>query len=159
MIEFTDDQIAGVIILSLIKHSDERGWLMELYRDDGITPKYHPQMSYMSMTLPGVARGPHEHEDQADYFCFIGPSNFRIYLWDNRPDSPTYRYRQKFVAGIDRPTSVLVPKGVVHAYKNIGAEPGIVINCPNRLYRGEGRRSPVDEIRHESDPDTIFVLD
>jgi dTDP-4-dehydrorhamnose 3,5-epimerase len=159
MDQFTDGQIAGIIIRNLVKYTDERGWLTELFRIDDIAPKFHPQMAYMSVTLPGIARGPHEHVDQADFFCFIGPSNFRIYLWDNRQDSPTYRYKQTFVSGIDRPASVLIPKGVVHAYKNIGTEPGMVINCPNRLYRGEGRRSPIDEIRHEDDPDTIYRLD
>jgi len=34
-----------------------------------------------------------------------------------------------------------------------------VINCPNRLYAGEGRREPVDEIRHEDDANTIFRMD
>jgi dTDP-4-dehydrorhamnose 3,5-epimerase len=47
----------------------------------------------------------------------------------------------------------------VHAYQNIGAVDGIVINCPNRLYRGQGRREQVDEIRHEDDPNTPFRMD
>jgi dTDP-4-dehydrorhamnose 3,5-epimerase len=53
---------------------------------------------------------------------------------------------------------VVVPAGVVHAYKNIGDVPGMVFNAPNRLFAGEGRKEPVDEIRHESDPDSPFVL-
>jgi dTDP-4-dehydrorhamnose 3,5-epimerase len=61
-------------------------------------------------------------------------------------------------AGEDAPVAVIVPKGVVHAYRNVGSVAGIVINCPNRLYLGEGRREPVDEIRHEDDPDTIFRI-
>ena len=61
--------------------------------------------------------------------------------------------------GEDNPKSVLVPKGVVHAYRNIGQAAGIVINCPNRLYMGEGKREEIDEIRHEDDPDTIFRID
>ena len=36
---------------------------------------------------------------------------------------------------------------------------GVVINFPNRLYMGAGRREEVDEIRHEDDPETIFRLD
>ena len=34
-------------------------------------------------------------------------------------------------------------------YQNIGDADGIVINCPNRLYSGAGRKEEVDEIRHE----------
>jgi dTDP-4-dehydrorhamnose 3,5-epimerase len=41
----------------------------------------------------------------------------------------------------------------------VGQQPGLVINCPNRLYMGEARREPVDEIRHEDDPQTIYRMD
>jgi dTDP-4-dehydrorhamnose 3,5-epimerase len=54
---------------------------------------------------------------------------------------------------------VLVPKGVVHAYRNVGEVPGIVINCPNQLYAGQDKKQPVDEIRHEDDPETIYRMD
>ena len=63
------------------------------------------------------------------------------------------------VVGEDNPKSVLVPKGVVHAYQNIGDVPGIVINCPNQLYMGQGKRQPIDEIRHEDDPETIYRIE
>ena len=62
-------------------------------------------------------------------------------------------------AGEKAPKSVLIPAGVVHAYKNIGSVLGMVVNCPNRLYAGHGRSAPVDEIRHESDLNSIFQLD
>jgi dTDP-4-dehydrorhamnose 3,5-epimerase len=63
------------------------------------------------------------------------------------------------IAGADDPKAVIVPQGVVHAYRNVGDVDGLVINCPNRLYRGAGRREPADEIRYEDDPHTIFRLD
>jgi dTDP-4-dehydrorhamnose 3,5-epimerase len=151
--------IDGVIIRQLKKYTDRRGWLIELYRRDELDAEFTPAMSYVSMTSPGVARGPHEHVDQADCFCFIGPSTFRLYLWDNRTGSPTYGLKATYDLGEQNPAAVIVPKGVVHAYKNIGSTDGIVYNAPNRLYAGEGRRDPVDEIRHEDDPDSQFKLD
>ena len=156
---FQRGKIHGVAGSDLRKFVDERGWLAELFRHDELAAEFYPMMAYISTTQPGVQRGPHEHEEQADFFCFIGPSNFKLRLWDNRPDSETYRHVMTLFVGEDNPKSVLVPKGVVHAYKNIGHVPGIVINCPNRLYMGEGRRQPIDEIRHEDDPDTIFRLE
>jgi dTDP-4-dehydrorhamnose 3,5-epimerase len=54
---------------------------------------------------------------------------------------------------------VLVPLGVAHAYKNVSDSSGIVINCPNRLYMGQGKQEPIDEIRHEDDPNTPFRID
>ena len=55
--------------------------------------------------------------------------------------------------------AVIVPAGVVHAYRNVGTMPGLVFNAPNRIYRGWGRKSPVDEIRHEDHPGCIFRVD
>ena len=52
-----------------------------------------------------------------------------------------------------------LPAGVVHAYKNTSDEPGLVFNAPNRLYAGEGKQAPVDEIRHEESAASLFVLD
>jgi dTDP-4-dehydrorhamnose 3,5-epimerase len=54
---------------------------------------------------------------------------------------------------------VIVPPGVVHGYRNIGDQAGLVVNLPNRLYKGQGRSEPVDEIRHEGDPHTCFRID
>jgi dTDP-4-dehydrorhamnose 3,5-epimerase len=53
----------------------------------------------------------------------------------------------------------IVPPGVVHAYKNIGTENGIVFNGPNRLYSGKEKKSTIDEIRHEDVAGSPFHLD
>jgi dTDP-4-dehydrorhamnose 3,5-epimerase len=157
--EFAKGPIDGVVVRPLKKFVDERGWLSELFRVDELDAEFHPAMAYISFTEPGVTRGPHEHADQADFFCFIGPSNFKIRVWDNRPDSPTYNRVTTVYGGADNPLSILIPKGVVHAYRNVGSSPGAVINLPNRLFMGEGRREEVDEIRHEDDPDTKYRMD
>lgn len=156
---FQTGAIHDVVIWPLRKFHDDRGWLSELFRHDDLNAEFFPVMSYISSTRPGVTRGPHEHVDQADLFCFIGPSNFKLSMWDNRPESPTYRHVMTIVAGQDDPQAVIVPKGVIHAYQNVGEEDGIVINCPNRLYKGEQRREAVDEIRHEDAPNAIFRMD
>ena len=153
---FKDGEIEGVIVKNLAKYKDQRGWLIEVLRDDECEKQYQPVMSYVSETLPGVARGPHEHVDQADTFAFIGPSNFKLFLWDNRKHSPTFNNRLAVVVGVDNPASVIIPPGVVHAYKNVGEVNGWVLNFPNQLYRGEGKKQPVDEIRHEEETDSPF---
>ena len=155
---FEVGEINDVVVRSLQKFRDARGWLSELFRDDELAAEFFPKMAYVSSTKAGVTRGPHEHVDQADLFCFLGPSNFKLRMWDNRPDSTTYRRMMTIVAGEDNPQSVIVPKGVVHAYQNVGDKDGIVINCPNRLYMGENRKEPIDEIRHEDDPNTIYRM-
>jgi dTDP-4-dehydrorhamnose 3,5-epimerase len=156
---FREGTIDGVVIRPLKRFADARGWLIELFREDELQPAQYPAMAYVSQTLPGVARGPHEHREQTDYFGFVGPGDFRLYLWDIRPNSPTLYHRQTLVAGESDPQAVIVPPGVVHAYKNISQVSGLVFNCPNRLYAGQGRHEPVDEIRHEDHTDTPYAFD
>jgi len=157
--QFKRGQIRDVVVRDVRKFVDERGWLAELFRHDEMEAEYFPAMCYISSTEPGVQRGPHEHVDQADFFVFIGPSNFKLRLWDNRADSETYRHVTTLYVGADNPKAVLVPKGVVHAYRNVGSASGIVINCPNRLYMGAGKREEIDEIRHEDDPATVYRME
>jgi len=156
---FVEGLIDDVVTYPLRIFQDDRGWLSELFRHDELAPEFYPEMAYISFTRPGTQRGPHEHVEQADLFCFIGPSTFNIRLWDNRKDSQTYNRMTSLEVGVNNPMAVVVPKGVVHGYKNIGDVDGMVVNCPNRLYMGKDRSEPIDEIRHEDDPHTIFRMD
>ncbi len=155
--DWQDAPIDGCRVTPLRKFSDARGWLAEFFRHDELPAARHPVMGYISMTHPGVARGPHEHTAQTDLFVFFD-GTFRLYLWDTREDSPTYGHRQVMDLGRERPAVALVPPGVVHAYRNVGLEEAMIINCPNQLYAGEGKKGPVDEIRHEERLDTRFVM-
>ena len=144
----------GIVIKELNQFHDDRGWLVELFRED--ETDFRPVMSYVSMTKPGISRGPHEHCDQSDYFCFFG--NFRLYLWDNRSGSSTFGKEMTFdMCGT--PHIAIVPPHVVHAYKNIGDNEGLVLNLPDRLYRGSSKKEPVDEIRYEGDPSSPFRIE
>jgi len=156
---FSEGAIEGVVVRKLKRFFDDRGWLTELFRHDELEKEFYPAMAYISSTIPGVTRGPHEHWDQADLFCFIGPSNFKLRLWDNRRDSETFGSVMTMVVGEKDPASVLIPAGVVHGYQNVGDVDGIVINCPNRLYAGAGRKEKVDEIRHENNGESMFTMD
>ncbi|SPQ01380.1 dTDP-4-dehydrorhamnose 35-epimerase related protein [Candidatus Sulfobium mesophilum] len=143
----------GVVIKELNVFTDERGWLTELFRND--ETDFRPVMSYVSLTKPGISRGPHEHVDQSDFFCFLG--NFRLCLWDNRKGSVSFG--EKFVLDTGgKPVTAIVPPGVVHAYKNMGPAEGLVLNLPDRLFRGQGKKDPVDEVRYENDPDSPFRI-
>lgn len=156
---FTIGPIDDVEITDLKTYRDQRGWLTELFRVDELHDAHAPAMAYVSETLPGVVRGPHEHVDQTDCFVFIGPGDFLVRLWDARPNSPTYGRQLDTVVGASRPARVIVPPGVVHGYKNVSQQPGWVFNAPNRLFAGKGKKEAVDEIRHEHQPDSPYVLE
>ena len=129
--------IHGVVVKKLAMYGDQRGWLTEVYRSDEAA--YKPEMAYVSFTNHNKIRGPHEHKQQSDFFIFTGPGKFIVYLWDNRKSSPTYKEKLKLVVG-EEPTSILIPPGVVHAYKCISKDGGFNINLPDTLYKGKGKK-------------------
>lgn len=147
--------IPGVLVRRLERFADPRGWLVELYRDDELPDGFDPAMAYISVTHPGVARGPHEHRGQTDGFAFLSGS-FELHLWENRPGMG--EASEVLDVGEANPVFVTVPPGVVHAYKNVGGGDAFVLNFPDRLYAGRGRKEPVDEIRHEDVPGSRFRL-
>ncbi|MFH1187883.1 MAG: dTDP-4-dehydrorhamnose 3,5-epimerase family protein [bacterium] len=146
-----------VIIKELKKNDDDRGWLTEIFRIDETELK--PEMGYVSITKPSVVRGPHEHKNQSDFFVFLGRGKFRLYLWENRKGKENFRELKTYEVGEGNPVSVIVPPGVVHGYKCVSEEPGLVINLPNKLYKGEGKKDEVDEIRWETDKNSPFIID
>ena len=148
--------IAGIEIKELILNKDDRGWLAEIFRDD--EADYKPAMAYLSLTNPGVIRGPHEHKHQSDYFIFAGPGDFEVYLWDNREDSNTYGEAITIHAGAMRPLSLIVPPGVVHGYKCVSEVPALSFNLPDKLYRGAKKSAEVDEIRWENDTNSPYKI-
>lgn len=154
---FKEGEIEGVIIKKLEQYADKRGCLVETFRRDELPDNLLPEMSYLSYTKPGIGRGPHEHNRQTDIFCFAGPGNFRIKLWDNRKNSITYSNYMELFGGKDNMITVIVPPGVVHGYENISDEDGLVLNFPDRLYRGKGKKGDVDEIRHEDEEDEFYL--
>ncbi len=156
---FEEGEIGEVVIKPLKCFEDARGGLIELVREDELAPENHSCMAYISQTLPGVCRGPREHSQQTDYFAFVGPGDFKLYLWDNRKHSATFQHRKTLLVGESNRQAVLVPPGVVRAYKAISDTPGWVFNTPNRLYAGEGRKEPIDELRHEDIESSPFQLD
>jgi dTDP-4-dehydrorhamnose 3,5-epimerase len=141
------------IILMKVNH-DHRGWLTEIFRNDELPEAFKDvaTMGYVSLTHPHVIRGPHQHQNQTDYFIFIS-GIWNLKLWD--ADT-----KQSIIIPILQPTAVIVPPPIIHAYANVGSTDGLTINLPNRLYKGPGKAFPIDEIRHEDNPafDTSDML-
>jgi len=154
-----ESKIKGVKVYELDKYEDGRGWLSEVWRRDELEAGEVPAMTYISLTKPGVARGPHEHVHQTDLFGFVGPSTFKLFLWDNREDSETHELHETHDLGVDKFAVAIIPPGVVHGYKNIGESDGVVVNAANTLYKGEGKTEEPDEVRHEADVESKFKID
>lgn len=150
--------LPGVRVEALPVFKDARGSLHELFRVDEVPAGFKPLMACSSWSHPGVARGPHQHVGQDDYFTFAGPSNFRVYLWDDRPGAAGSAKGWLINTGAQAPTRLHVPRGVVHAYQNVGPTEGLVVTVTSLLFKGAGRRDPVDEIRHELNPQSPYKI-
>jgi dTDP-4-dehydrorhamnose 3,5-epimerase len=142
--------LPGVRVEALPVFKDQRGTLHELFRVDEIPAGFQPLMACSSWSHPNVARGPHQHVAQDDYFTFAGPSNFRVYLWDDRPGSAKSARGWVINTGENAPARIYVPRG--------GNASGLVVTVTSLLFKGKGRKDPVDEIRHELDPNSPYRL-
>lgn len=146
--------LPGVVITPIDIYRDNRGSLLELFRSDLLDNV--PVMGYLSYTLPGVARGPHEHRYQTDIFVFVD-GLVQLKLWDNRPTTRT-KSNLTLMVGKDSPVRVIIPPGIVHGYRNLGISPVLILNFPDKLYKGPGKKEEIDEIRYEDNMNTPFIL-
>lgn len=77
-----------------------------------------------------------------------------VHAWSDRPMG-------WWPQGVKRPADVQRIPETLDWDLWLGPVPGLwyVFNGPNRLYAGEGKKEPVDEIRHEVAPGSPLRLD
>jgi dTDP-4-dehydrorhamnose 3,5-epimerase len=133
--------ISGVKIKQLKIIPDERGRLMEILRSDDHEFIKFGQV-YMTTAYPDVVKGWHYHKKQIDNMTVL-KGMMKLVLYDNRPNSPTYKELNEIFFGDHNPVLVQIPNLVLHGFKCISETEAIVINCPTELYN---RKEP-DEFR------------
>jgi dTDP-4-dehydrorhamnose 3,5-epimerase len=133
--------INGVKIKQLKVIPDERGRLMEVLRSDEPEFTKFGQV-YVTTAYPGVVKGWHYHKKQIDNMATI-KGMMKLVLYDNRPESPSYKEINEIFFGEYNPILVQIPNMVLHGFKCISETEAIVINCPTELYN---RKEP-DEFR------------
>ncbi|OIQ10486.1 dTDP-4-dehydrorhamnose 3,5-epimerase [Moorella thermoacetica] len=111
--------IAGVQIKKLVRHCDDRGFFMEILREDDEIFSHFGQAS-MSKSYPGVIKAFHYHEHQDDLW-FFPVGNAQVVLYDLREDSPTRGETNVFYLGEDNPVLLLIPRMVAHGYRVLGS--------------------------------------
>ncbi len=133
--------IKDVTVKNLIKHVDDRGFFMEILRDDDKLLKRFGQAS-MSMTYPGVVKAFHYHKRQDDLW-FFPSGNAQVVLHDLREDSPTKGETNVFYMGENNPILLFIPAGVAHGYRVLGNMPATIVYFTTESY---DRQKP-DEYR------------
>lgn len=141
--------IDGVVVRSLKKIIDDRGWLMEIFRSDW--PEFQKfGQTYMTTCKPGVIKGWHYHKLQWDHFVPI-KGNALIALYDPREDSSTKGMLQEIEVHEKEPKFVKIPPLVYHGFTPLDEDEIWVVNTPTELFN---YKQP-DEYRLECDYPSI----
>jgi dTDP-4-dehydrorhamnose 3,5-epimerase len=125
-------KIEGVLIKKLVTHSDDRGYLREVLReDDNLLAQFG--QTVVTKTYPGVIKAFHWHRHQDDLW-YVAAGMARVVLHDRRPDSPTSGETQVVYAGEDNPVLILIPAGIAHGYQVLGNQPVLLFYTVTQCY-------------------------
>src|SRR5205807_1245111 len=123
--------IDGVMVKTLVRHADERGFFTEQLkrgdRDDAGRP-FLPEQPFAQMSRslayarggnpPELIKAFHWHERQWDYWDIVA-GNARVVLVDLREESPTVGRIQTLMLGENSPRMVAIPPFVAHGYQAV----------------------------------------
>ena len=138
--------IEGVKVKKLTRHNDDRGFFMEVLRDDDNLLQRFGQASF-SRSYPGVIKAFHYHEKQDDLW-FFPSGNVQAVLYDAREGSLTAGMTQVVYMGDDNPLLLLIPAGVAHGYRVLGNEPAAIVYFTTLSYNPDDpdeKRIPWDD--------------
>jgi dTDP-4-dehydrorhamnose 3,5-epimerase len=122
------EPIDGVRTLRLSRHTDDRGFFLEIFRARGnretggeLTRFFEgaslAQINFSTVNADGHIKGLHYHLNQEDIWFFPPPSRAKVVLLDIRKDSPTLGRTQVVIAGDGSDQLVRIPAGVAHGYR------------------------------------------
>jgi dTDP-4-dehydrorhamnose 3,5-epimerase len=121
------EPIEGVRTLRLSRHTDDRGFFLEIFRSRGGGASAElarffegvpvAQANFSVVDADGHVKGLHYHLRQEDIWFFPPPSRAKIVLLDIRKASSTHGRAQVIVAGDGAEQLVRIPAGVAHGYR------------------------------------------
>lgn len=138
--------IEGVVIKPLRVIPDDRGYLMEILRNDDELFAGFGQ-AYVTACYLGVVKAWHAHRRQVDNICCV-QGTAKLGIFDDRHDSPTCGQTDAIILGMIKPVLVLIPPLVWHGFTPVGSEAVLLLNIPTQHYDyddpDELRRPPFD---------------
>jgi dTDP-4-dehydrorhamnose 3,5-epimerase len=141
--------IEGVVTKQLKQIADERGWLVEIMRNDWEHFRKFGQ-AYVTAAYPQVVKAWHMHRKQTDNITCI-KGMIKLVLHDRRAKSKTKGETNEFVIGERNSTLVQIPPEVWHGFKTISEDYALILNIPTELF---DYKKP-DENRLPPDTDKI----
>lgn len=136
--------IEGVFLHPLRRIPDERGQILHLLRADAPHFDRFGEI-YFSQVYPGVIKGWHIHRVMTlNYAVPIGM--IKMALYDDRPESPTFKELMEVYLGESNYQLLTVPPGVWNGFKGVGVAPALVANCATHVHDPEeiDRMDPFD---------------
>jgi dTDP-4-dehydrorhamnose 3,5-epimerase len=134
--ERTESLIEGVMLRKIRPQPDERGEVCEIFSPAWNVLPEPLVYVYQATILPGYVKGWIVHREQEDRI-FVSLGRLRIVLFDDRPDSPTFRQINQFTITERNRALLVIPRGVFHAVQNVGQAEAVFINMPTRPYSYE----------------------
>lgn len=104
----------GVKIIPLTTHTDERGQLTEIYKDEWIN-RGHPIQWNLTHALPNTLRGMHLHPYHADYLV-VSSGTLILGLADFRRNSPSFGLSCLLELKGETKCAGAIPPGVAHGF-------------------------------------------
>lgn len=138
--------IDGVVVKSLRRIPDERGFIMHMLRADDSEFEQFGEI-YFSTAYPGVIKAWHWHKEMTlNYAVVVGM--IKLVLYDDREESPTRGKIQELFIGRENYQLVKIPPHVWNGFKAIGTRMAIVANCATLPYDPDEivRKSPFDPV-------------
>lgn len=129
-------KIDGVWLKKLAIYADDRGLLGELLRtDDPYFGDGFAEFGQTTLTMshPGVIKAFHWHRHQDDaWFCVRGM--IQAVMYDLRESSPTKGTTEQYAIGEHNPVMLIIPRGVAHGYRVLGADPAWIVYHTSTVY-------------------------
>ena len=125
--------IDGVAVKQIANVLTDGGYLTEIWRADWQTDTLGVGQVFQRTLEPGAVSGWHVHRMTTDrLFCAVG--RVQLALFDARVGSRTHGATARLRFGRERPGMVVVPPGIWHGVRNVGAEPALLLNVVDRAY-------------------------
>jgi dTDP-4-dehydrorhamnose 3,5-epimerase len=123
----------GMVLRDLVTHTDERGTVCELYDPRWGVNQDDLVFAYVFTIRPGAAKGWGIHREHEDRYAFLS-GEAELVFYDAREDSSTAGQESRlFLSELQR-RLLVIPRGVWHAERNIGATDVRVVNFPTIQY-------------------------
>jgi dTDP-4-dehydrorhamnose 3,5-epimerase len=147
-------RLEGLVVRTLEKHNDKRGFFVEVLRDDwkALIQGEDIVQASLSLSNPGIIRAWHRHmRGQVDYIIVV-EGTVKIAVYDGQRESPTFGEIVDMQVTGEELKVVRVPGHYWHGTKNIGDKPSLTLYLFTRLY---DYKNPDEERREWDDPAII----